>query len=267
MFQTRKKWQQTERQAHIQSSALEAAANGIILTDKAGIILFANKAFCAMTGYASEEVLGKTPDFLKSDKHDAAFFKDLWETILAGRVWQGEIINQRKDGLLYNEEMTITPIREADGEISHFIAIKKDITQHLRFKEQLHHMQKMEAIGQLAGGVAHDFNNLLTIIHGNAQLVLSEESRLTEENRQCLQQITNAAERAANLTRQLLAFGQKQNIQFQPLNLNHVIGNFTRILKRVIGEQILLQCHYSREPAPGQRGHRHDRASAHQFDY
>jgi len=250
MFQTRKKWQQTERQTHIQSCALEAAANSIILTNRAGKILFANKAFCTMTGYPLEEVLGKTPDFLKSGEHDAAFFKELWETILAGRVWQGEIINRRKDGTLYNEEMTITPIREADGEISHFIAIKKDITQYLRLKERLHHMQKMEAVGHLAGGVAHDFNNLLTIIHGNAQLVLSDASQLKAENRQCLRQITDAAERAANLTRQLLAFGQKQDVQFQLLNLNQVIGNFAKILKRVIGEQIVLQCNYAGDLPP-----------------
>jgi len=250
MFQAREKWQQTERQAHIQSSALEAAANSIILTNKAGKILFANKAFCAMTGYAPEEVLGKTPNFLKSDKHDTAFYRELWETVLAGRVWQGEIINRRKDGTLYNEEMTITPIREADGEISNFIAIKKDITQHLRFKEQLHHMQKMEAVGQLAGGVAHDFNNLLTIIHGNAQLVLADGSHLKEESRRCLQHITDAAERAANLTRQLLAFGRKQDIQFQLLGLNQVIGNFTRMLKRVVGEQVVLQCRYAENLPP-----------------
>ena len=250
MFQTRKKWQQVERQAHIQSSALEAAANGIILTNTAGKILFANKAFCSMTGYTPEEVLGKTPNFLNSGKHDAAFFRELWKTILAGEVWQGEIINRRKDGTLYHEEITITPIRGADGEISNFIAIKEDITRRLRFKEQLHHMQKMEAIGQMAGGVAHEFNNLLTIIHGNAQLALSDRSHLKEENRQCLQQITDAAERAASLTRQLLAFGQKQDIQFQPLNLNHVIGNFTKILKRVIGEHIVFQCDYAENLPP-----------------
>src|SRR5208337_5639463 len=95
---------------------------------------------------------------------------------------------------------------------------------------QLHHVQKMEAIGQLAGGVAHDFNNLLTVIHGNTQLVLMNETQLNEESRQCLKQITEAVERAGNLTRQLLTFGRNQDIQFQPLNLNDVIGNFTKML-------------------------------------
>ena len=238
----RKERQRAEERVRVQSSALEAVANGIILTDAAGKILFGNKAFCTMTGYALEEILGKTPNFLNSGKHNAGFFRDLWNTILTGRVWQGELINRRKDGTLYNEEMTITPVQRSNGEISHFIAVKQDITKQKQRKEQLHQARKMEAIGQLAGGIAHDFNNLLTVIHGNVQLVLMDESQLKEENRQCLKQVTDATERAADLTRQLLAFGRKQVVQFQPLNLNHVISNFTKMLKRVIGEHIALQC-------------------------
>ena len=243
----RKERHRAEEQVRVQSSALEAVANGIILTDPAGKILFANKAFCAMTGYALEEILGKTPSFLNSGKHDADFFRALWNTILKGRVWQGELINRRKDGTFYNEEMTITPIQGTNGEISHFISVKQDITKRKQRKEQLHQARKMEAIGQLAGGIAHDFNNLLTVIHGNVQLVLMDESQLNEENRQCLKQVIDATERAGNLTRQLLAFGRKQVIQFQPLNLNDVIGNFTKMLKRVIGEHIVLQCCYAED--------------------
>jgi PAS domain S-box-containing protein len=238
----RKERQRAEERVRVQSSALEAVANGIILTDAAGKILFGNRAFCAMTGYALEEILGKTPGFLNSGKHDADFFRSLWNTILTGRVWQGELINRRKDGTLYNEEMTITPVQRSNGQISHFIAVKQDITIQKQRKEQLHQARKMEAIGQLAGGIAHDFNNLLTVIHGNVQLVLMDESQLKEETRQCLKQVTEATERAADLTRQLLTFGRKQVVQFQPLNLNRVISSFTKMLKRVIGEHITLQC-------------------------
>ena len=243
MFQSRQKWKEKDHQPPVQPGGLDAAACSVVLTDKEGKILFADKAFCSLTGYTFEEVLGRTPAFLKSGRHTPTFYRELWKTILGGRVWQGEIVNRRKDGTLYNEEMTITPIRGVDGQISSFLAIKKDLTRDNRLKEQLHQMQKMEAIGQLAGGVAHDFNNLLTVIHGNAQLALADETfPLCAEHRRCLLQITEAAERAANLTRQLLAIGRKQSAQFQPLNLNQVIGNFTKMLKRVIGENIVLQC-------------------------
>jgi two-component system, cell cycle sensor histidine kinase and response regulator CckA len=238
----RKERRRAEERVRVQSSALEAVANGIILTDATGKILFGNKAFCAMTGYALEEILGKTPSFLSSGKHSADFFRSLWNTILTGRVWQGELINRRKDGTLYTEEMTITPVHGKNGVISHFIAVKQDITKQKQRKEQLHQTRKMEAIGQLAGGIAHDFNNLLTVIHGNVQLVLMDEEELKEENRQCLNQIAEATERAADLTRQLLAFGRKQAIRFAPLNPNHVIGSLTKMLKRVIGEHISLRC-------------------------
>jgi len=246
----RKERQPVEGPLRFQSSALEAVANGILLTDATGKILFANRAFCVMTGYAPEEILGKTPAFLNSGKQDAGFFRDLWNTILNGQVWQGELINRRKDGTLYHEEMTITPIRAENGNISQFISVKQDITQRKQFKEQLHQARKMEAIGQLAGGIAHDFNNLLTVIHGNVQLVMMANRHLDEENSQWLKQAIDATERAGNLIRHLLAFGRKQDIQFQPLNLNHVISNFTKMLHRVIGENITLRCSYAKDLPP-----------------
>jgi two-component system cell cycle sensor histidine kinase/response regulator CckA len=114
-----------------------------------------------------------------------------------------------------------------------------------RLEAQFIEAQKMEAIGQLAGGVAHDFNNLLMVIHGNVELVLNSDGQLNEQNRQCLKRVTAASERATNLVRQLLAFSRKQVIQFQPFNLNNVIVNLTKMLNRIIGENISLQCAYA----------------------
>jgi len=238
----RQERQRAEEQVRLQGRALEAAANGIIITDRLGRILFANAAFCAMTGYTPEEVMGETPRLFKSGKHDPAFHRELWDTILAGRVWHGEVTNRRKNGTLYEEEMTITPVRADDGGITHFIAVKQDTSQRKQLEEQLRQSQKMEAIGRLAGGVAHDFNNVLAVIRGNAELVLMDATQFSTEARECLKQITAASERAANLTRQLLAFGRKQTMRFAPLNLNDVIEDLTKMLNRIIGEDIRLQC-------------------------
>jgi PAS domain S-box-containing protein len=255
----RKERQRLEQQLRVQSSALEAAANGIILTDKAGKIIFANKAYCTMTGYDPEEVPGQTTRFIESDKNEADFSQELRKTILAGRVWHGEFINRRKDGTLYNEEMTITPLRESNGEISHFIAVKQDITKckqleeqvcHItkckRLEEQLHQAQQMEVMSQFAGSIALDFNNLLAVIHDHAKSVLTDESKFSEPNRRHFEQVITAAENAADLIRQLLAFGRKQTLQFQPSDLNRVVSNLTPRLDRLIGAQIVLKYHFAR---------------------
>jgi two-component system, cell cycle sensor histidine kinase and response regulator CckA len=121
-----------EQQLRLQASALESAANSIIVTGRDGAIQWVNPAFTRATGYTLEEALGNTPRILKSGKHDASFYEKLWKTILSGEVWQGETTNRRKDGSLYVEETTITPVRSADGEISNFIAIKVDVTERKR---------------------------------------------------------------------------------------------------------------------------------------
>lgn len=113
----------------LQSTALQAAANGIVITECDGRILWVNPAFTKLTGYKLSEVIGQNPRVLQSGQHDKAFYEDLWRTVLSGRVWHGEMINKRKDGSLYTEEMTITPVRDAAGGITHFIAIKQDITE------------------------------------------------------------------------------------------------------------------------------------------
>lgn len=126
-----------DEQLRLQSAALEAAANAIVITDSQGQIEWVNPAFTALTGYTFEEVRGKNPKILKSGRHPRAFFDELWTTIRSGKVWRGEMVNRRKDGSFYDEDQTITPVRDAAGEISHFIAIKQDITESKRVAEAL----------------------------------------------------------------------------------------------------------------------------------
>ena len=118
-----------ERVMRIQSAALDAAANGVVITDRDGTIERVNPAFTRLTGYGAAEVVGRNPRFLKSGQQDPAFYDDLWRTITAGQTWRGELTNRRKDGTLYPEEMHITPVRDPAGVISHFIAIKEDVAE------------------------------------------------------------------------------------------------------------------------------------------
>jgi PAS domain S-box-containing protein len=232
---------QTESRLHLLSAALESTAIAMLITDAKGIVIWVNPAFTRLTGYSTQEVVGQNPRLLKSGQHDPIFYKALWDTILAGQVWHAEIVNRRKDGSAYTEEMTITPVRDPRGQLTHFIAVKQDVTARNALQAQLRQAQKMEAIGHLAGGIAHDFNNLLVVMRGNAEIIAMDPSQLSAESLECLKQITAASERAANLTRQLLAFGRKQVMQPQTINLNHVIENFSKMLKRIIGENIRLQ--------------------------
>ncbi len=134
---------QAEERLRLQSTALEAAANAVVITDRTGSILWTNPAFTQLTGYASEEVLGKNTRLLKSGAQDESFYRNLWETVTSGQVWRGEMINRRKDGGVYSEEMTITPVRDEIGEIRHFIAIKQDITGRQQTERALHESEEL----------------------------------------------------------------------------------------------------------------------------
>ena len=240
---------QAEAQVRLQSAALESAANAIVITNREGIIQWANTAFTTFTGYSPAEAVGRQPgELLKSGKHNHAFYQAMWETILAGNVWRGEMINRRKDGTLYTEEMTVTPLNDERGGISHFIAVKQDVTQRKALEEQFRQAHKMEAIGQLAGGVAHDFNNMLAVILGNATLIEMELS--PAEQQHALREISHAAERATSLTRQLLTFSRRQTLQAQPLDLNDIVTGMVKMLHRIIGEDITLQTRLLTDGAP-----------------
>jgi PAS domain S-box-containing protein len=230
---------QAGEKLRLQTAALEAAADGVVITDRNGAIVWGNPAFMALTGYSAEEVIGRNLRLLKSGLQDPSFYADLWNTITSGRSWHGELVNKRKDGSLYTEEESITPVRDARGEASHFIAIKRDITGRKNLEAQLRQSQKMEAIGSLAGGIAHDFNNMLTVILGYSGLALAAMAA-DDPQRDNLNQVKEAGQRAATLTRQLLAFSRKQVLQSRVLDLNAVVANMDKMLQRLIGENIAL---------------------------
>jgi PAS domain S-box-containing protein len=235
---------EAEHMLALRTSALEAAANAVAIVRRDGIIMWVNPAFTKLTGFKDTEAVGHNPRILKSGIQDTAFYKNLWDTVLTGKVWQGASINRRKDGSLYPEEQTITPVLNSNGEVTHFVDVKQDITERRKMEEQFRQVQKMEAIGQLAGGVAHDFNNLLNVMLMQTEMAnLSKD--LPDDARVRLQEIRTTVEIASNLTRQLLLFSRHQVMQPQDLDLNEVVTNLTKMLRRIIGEhvQLLLNLH------------------------
>jgi PAS domain S-box-containing protein len=370
----------TEQSMRLQSIALEAAANAIIITDRQGRIEWVNPAFTRSTSYTLAESIGKTfQELAQPGKHDTEFFNRMIPAIHDGKVWHGEVTSRRKDGSSLIEDVTITPLLDAENRITHFVAIKQDITGRKRmeaelrqagertqfymnrmplafiawdrdfrvsewnlaaekifgwsaaqavgrhafelivppdvqpllnqiweevFREgnhaghsindnltkdkrritcewhnapwrdadggirgclsivdditeriqsekkrgeleaRLRQSQKMDAIGQLSGGIAHDFNNILTIIQGNASM-LQGQNLDSAEAREHLNQISHAAERAAGLTRQLLMFARKQQMQPVRLDLNETVAQITKMLQRILGEDITLRTEYA----------------------
>jgi PAS domain S-box-containing protein len=165
---------QAEAQVRLQSAALNAAANAMVITDRAGLIEWVNPAFSELTGYTEAEAVGKNPrDLVKSDQHDQPFYKALWDTILSGQVWHGEMINRRKDGSLYTEEQTITPLRDPQGEVSHFIDVKQDITQRKRSEEQLRQRAQLSALGAAVGLALADSDSLAHALQQCAQALVT----------------------------------------------------------------------------------------------
>ncbi|HXQ28876.1 MAG TPA: PAS domain S-box protein [Gemmatimonadales bacterium] len=219
--------------------AVEQSPVSIIITDTDGRIEYVNNRFTEMTGYTPDEVVGRTPRVLKSGATPAEEYDALWKSIRDGHVWRGTLCNRRKDGKLYWHSASICPITDATGRMTHFIAIQEDITTRQILEQQLRQAQKLEAVGRLAGGVAHDFNNILTAIISYSDLLredLSPGHPALEE----VAEIRKAGDRAAALTRQLLALSRQQVLEPRVLDLNELVMNLEKMLRRLIGEDVKL---------------------------
>ena len=230
---------QKEAELNRLMTAIEQSPESVVITDIEGRIQYVNPFFEQVTGYTRAEVIGQNPRLLKSGKQDKAFYQEIWARIGAGEVWRGRFVNKKKNGVLYSEDAVIAPVRNEKNAVTHYIAIKRDITRELELEDQNRQTQKIDSIGRLAGGVAHDFNNILTTILGNAELVLTQLAP-DAPLRSNLEAIQEGAERGANLTRQLLAFARRQVIEPRLVNLNQLIGGLNKTLQRLIGDDIKL---------------------------
>jgi PAS domain S-box-containing protein len=225
-----------QQQLRLQHSALEAAANAIVITNRDGVIQWVNDAFTRLTGYGREEAIGRSPRLLKSDLQDPAFYRDLWQTVLAGSVWQGALTNKRKDGTSYQEEMTITPVRSQTGEITHFIAIKQDVTERKKLEQQFLRAQRMQSIGLLAGGVAHDLNNVLAPVL--MALPLLRNHRAPEQRDRILDTLEQSVQRGAKIVQQVLTFARGIEVQRTLVQLRHLIREVARIAEETFPRNI-----------------------------
>jgi PAS domain S-box-containing protein len=219
------------------ASIIEYSSDAIVIFTLNGSIVSWNTAAETIYGYSGSEILGR-PRRLLMPSDQADDLPDIVEKLKRGeRIKRFETVHIAKDGRRIDVSMTISPVKDAHEQIIGAAAITRDVSDRKLLEKQLQQAQKMEAIGQLAGGIAHDFNNLLSVINGHCEL-LDEHLAANDRSRQNCEQIKKAGERAARLTRQLLTFSRQQVLEPTVLNLNSVVVDLEKMLKRVIGEDV-----------------------------
>jgi PAS domain S-box-containing protein len=226
------------------SMAVRQSQDSIIITDTKGTIEYANPKATIVSGYSNEEIIGKNPRIFSSHEKSNNDYQILWETILSGKVWSGEFHNKMKNGELYWEHATISPIINEKGEITHFLAVKEDVTDKKILLNQLLQSQKVESIGTLASGIAHDFNNVLGIILAYLG-VLEYQQKDTQMFSESLNVIKKAVERGAHLVSQILTFARKTDTTIRPMSLKDLINEISIMIQqtfpKIIEVKVLLE--------------------------
>ncbi len=222
------------------ATAVEQAAEAIVITDLKGNIEYVNPAFTRVTGYAEEEVMGEKPSLLRFGDVGPEFYEEVKQIFFRGESWAGRLSKKRKDGTPYEEDVTVSPVRDQSGRIVNVVIVKRDVTNEVRLQKQLLHAQKMEAVGTLAGGIAHDFNNLLQVTLGYSELLLTSKDEEDPEYED-LSRILQAAKSGAELVQRLLTFSRKVEPRAVLLNLNKHIVQVQKLLRRTLPKMIDIQ--------------------------
>jgi two-component system, cell cycle sensor histidine kinase and response regulator CckA len=245
---------QDQDELRASDAALNSISQGVLISGPDQLIIRTNPAFSVITGYTNREMPGRNCRFLQGPLTNRQTVAAIRQALSSGKEFSGEILNYRKDGTAFWNELTISPVLGKNGEITHFIGVTRDITERKRAGEQkavieaeLQQAQKLESIGRLAGGIAHDFNNVLSVILGHAEIV-AQRSDLAPPVREAISEIHKAASRCANLSRQLLAFARKQTVAPKVLDLNLSLGALSKLLQILVGEQIEIWWRLKADP-------------------
>ncbi|MEN8200462.1 MAG: PAS domain S-box protein, partial [Thermodesulfobacteriota bacterium] len=229
-----------EQERELLKSAIEQAAESVVITDSEGIIQYANPAFEKMTGFSPDEAIGSKSNIVKGEKIDPLVFSQMWDTLNQAKVWNGNIINNTKDGDHYEEELSISPIKDREGTVSHYVAVSRDVSKEVALENQLRQAMKMEAIGTLTGGIAHDFNNILSGIIGYSEFIQSHvepDSEVGED----IESILIATRRATDLVRQLLTFSRKVDDKKGPVSIHKVVQDSVKMVRATLPSSIRIE--------------------------
>jgi two-component system, cell cycle sensor histidine kinase and response regulator CckA len=234
---------EAETALRLRDRAIEAMTQGLVIVDaqtEGFPIVYANRAFQELTGYKRNELLGRSPTMLNGPDTSAASVAAIKRAFAEGRAFSGDIVTYRKDGTSFLGSMRISPVTDEGGTVTHFISIHVDETPRRKLEEQFMQAQKMEVLGRLAGGVAHDFNNVLLVIRGYSHLLMTMAGEDGEGWAEA-KEIEDAATRASDLVRQLLAFSRSQILQTRVVDLNSVVDATQRLVEPLLGAEIELQ--------------------------
>jgi PAS domain S-box-containing protein len=221
-------------------AALESAGDGVMVTDLQGTILHVNRALEQLSGYPRDELIGQKPSLFKSGLHPDEFYKKMWDSVLARRAWQGELTNRRKDGRLVEVWLTVSPVVDGQGQLTHLTGILRDASERKLLERQLMQAQKMQGVGTLAAGVAHEFNNLLAGISGYASLALHEQG-LSEQATEFMHHVVSLSERAARLTRQLLIYARKPDLARRPTSAIELVTTTADLMRQTVNLEAALE--------------------------